>query len=137
MRRRRPQPLLVLAFVIVMGAVMYAKDVPVTGSTMGLNVAANRLAVFYREAPPPDGWAVAEIAVHPGEVWVDLTLPEPMAAGIYHERRKPLLNALYGQCPPKADKAWTVLLKTQDIQVRGLAPGGNALTAVSCRAVPQ
>lgn len=137
MRRRRPQPLLFLAFVVIMGALMYAKDLPVTESNVGLKTAAGRLKVYYQETPPPEGWTVAAIAPRGGEVWVDLTLPGTMAAAFLHAPRRKMLDALRGQCPPKTDPAWTVLLKTQDIEVRGLGPEGKALAAVSCRAGQQ
>ena len=134
MRPRRPQPLLFLAFVVIMGALMYAKDVPVPNSNVGLKTAAGRLKVYYQETPPPKDWAVAAIASRDGEVWVDLTVPDAMAADFLHVPRRKMLDSLRGQCPPKTDKAWTVLLKTQDIEVRGLSPEGKALAAVSCRA---
>ena len=134
MRRRRPKPLLFLAFVVIMGALMYANDLPVTTSNVGLKTAAGRLKVYYQETPPPMEWAVAAISVRDGEVWVDLTLPDAMAAAFLHVPRKKMLEALKNQCPPKTDKAWTVLLKTQDIEVRGLSPEGKARAAVSCQA---
>ena len=134
MRRRRPQPLLFLAFVVIMGALMFANDLPVTNSNVGLKTAAGRLKVYYQETPPPMDWAIAAIAPRAGEVWVDLTLPDVLAAAFLHTPRKKLLEALKSQCPPKADKAWSVLLETQDIEVRGLSPEGKALAAISCRA---
>jgi len=128
--------MLFLAFVLTMGAVMYAtKEGTVTNQGTGLKMVAGRLAVYYQETPPPAGWAIAAIQPRAGEVWVDLILPEDKAAGIYHDRRRPLLDALRTQCPPKTDAAWSVLLNTQDIEIRGLSPTGKALAAVSCRAV--
>jgi len=130
MRRRRPQPLLVLAFVLLMGGVMFAKKVPVSEQGMGLKMAATRLRVYYKESPPPKGWTVAEIASRKGEVWVDLVLSEIPAAALLDA----LPVTLRGQCPPKTDAAWSVLLPAQDIEVRGLGANGKSLAAVSCRA---
>lgn len=127
--------MLFLAFVVVMGALMYAnRNRPVSEQSVGLKMAAGRLAVYYQETPPPQGWRVAAIQPRAGEVWVDLTLPGAMAAAFPHSRRRKFLGSLRAQCPPKSDRAWTVLLKTQDIEVRGLSPGGKALAAISCRA---
>ncbi len=128
MRRRRPQPLLFLTFVVTMGALMYAKKQPVNEPGLGLKVAAQRLTVYYRETPPPKDWMIAEIAPRSGEVWIDFTIPERQAPG---ERME---GALKNLCPPKSDQAWSVLLETQDIEIRGLSPDGRPLAAVSCRA---
>jgi hypothetical protein len=134
MRRRRPQPLLVLSFVVIMGALMYAKDLPVSEPGLGLKVAAARLQVYYRETQPPTDWTIAAIEPRGGEVWVDLALPARQAAALAKAPRARLLAALRGLCPPQSDRAWSVLLKTQDIEVRGLGADGKALAAVSCRA---
>ncbi|NQV83871.1 MAG: hypothetical protein HQ494_08635 [Rhodospirillales bacterium] len=133
MRRRRPQPLLFLAFVVIMGALIFANKLPVSEPVLGLKVATERLKVYYGETPPPTNWAVAEITPRSGEVWVDLTLPEKQATAFTHQPRRRILDALTSQCPPKTDPAGSVLLKTQDIEVRGLNGEGKALAAVSCR----
>ncbi|MBC8338274.1 MAG: hypothetical protein H8E39_06250 [Alphaproteobacteria bacterium] len=130
MRRRRPQPLLVLAFVLLMGAVMYSQKTPVTESSLGLKVASTRLKVYYTGTPPPNGWAISAIAPRDGEVWIDLVLPDGPASTPFDA----LLEKLGSQCPPKTDAAWSVLKPTQDIEVRGLDKTGKALAAVSCRA---
>ncbi len=135
MRRRRPQPLLFLAFIVLMGALMYAKNRSVPEPSMGLKVAAGRLKVYYRETPPPNGWTIAEIAPRDGEVWVDLAVTGTQAAALAEGPRERMVEALLRQCPPKSDKAWSVLLNTQDIEVRGLGADGKPLAAVSCRAV--
>ena len=125
MWRRRPQPLLFLAFVVVMGELMYAKKQPVSESSLGLKVAAQRLKVYYQETPPPKDWTIAEIAPRSGEVWIDITIPETQAKA---------LGKLRDLCPPKSDQAWSVLLATQDIEIRSLGADGKSLAAVSCRA---
>lgn len=134
MRRRRPQPLLFLAFVVVMGALMFAKKQPVTEPGLGLKVAAQRLLVYYRESPPPKDWTIAEISPRSGEMWIDFTIPEDQARAQGKAPGERILRALMGLCPPKSEQAWSVLLKTQDIQVRGLGADGRSLAAVSCRA---
>ena len=79
MWRRRPQPRLFLAFVVVMGALMYAKKQPVSESSLGLKVAAQRLKVYYQETPPPKDWTITDITPRSGEVWIDFTIPETQA----------------------------------------------------------
>lgn len=128
--------MLFLGFVVVMAALMYAtRTGPGSEQSVGLKMAAGRLAVYYQETPPPQGWTVAAIQPRAGEVWIDLTLPDAVAAAFPHNPRQKFLDALRDQCPPKTDRAWTVLRKTEDIEVRGLGPGGKALAAISCRAV--
>jgi len=134
MRRHRPQPLLVLAFVVAMGALMFAKDLPTSKSTLGLTTAAGRLKVFYAEHPPGNDWQIAGIAVRAGAVWVDLAWPQTQAAALSQGPREKMLAALRAQCPPASDPAWSVLKKTQDIEIRGLNANKKALAAVSCRA---
>ena len=133
MRRRRPQPLLVLAFVLVMAALMFAADLPGPESGPGLKAAQGRLKVYYREHPPGNDWHLIEIAARGGEVWVDLGLPGTQAAALIQGPREKMLDALRAHCPPRSDPAWRVLLQTQDIEIRGLG-GGKAFAAVSCRA---
>ncbi len=134
MRRRRPQPLLVLAFVLVMAALMFARDPPVSGPGPGLKAAQGRLKAYYREHPPGNDWVIAAIAIREGEVWVDLGLPGKQAAALTEGPREKMLDALRAHCPPKSDPAWSVLLMTQDIEIRGHDAGGKAFAAVSCRA---
>ena len=134
MRRRRPQPLLVLAFVLVMAALMFAADLPGPGPGPGLKAAQGRLKVYYLEHPPGNDWAVIEIAARGGEVWVDLGLPGTQAAALIKGPREKMLGALRAHCPPRSDPAWSVLKQTQDIEIRGLTADGKALAAVSCRA---
>ncbi len=132
--RRRRQPLLVLGFVLIMGALMFASDLPVTGPSLGLTTAQNRLKVYYREHPPGNDWRLIEIATRNGEVWVDLGLSGTQAAALIQGEREKMLAALRRHCPPRSDPSWKVLLVTQDIEIRGLGAGGKALAAVSCRA---
>ena len=113
---------------------MYAKKMPVSEPVLGLKVASSRLQVYFRETPPPKDWTIAAIEPAKGEVWVDLTLPEKQAAAFTHQPRRNLLDALTSQCPPQSDPAWSVLLKTQDIEIRSLSADGKALAAISCRA---
>ena len=80
MRRRRPQPLLVLGFVLVMAALMFAAGLPDPGPGPGLKAAEGRLKVYYQEHPPGNEWRLIEIAARGGEVWVDLGLPRTQAA---------------------------------------------------------
>ena len=135
MRRRRPQPLLFLGFVIVMGALMYAKDLPTTpDSNLGLRTAASRLKVYFQENPPKNNWRVTDIKSRDGEVWVDIVLPKADAEALMQGPRAKMEEALLAQCPAKDDMAWKVLLKTQDIEIRGLKPDRKAIAAVSCRA---
>ncbi len=138
MRRRRPQPLLVLAFVLVMAGLMFAADLPGPGpgpgSGPGLKAAQGRLKVYYGTHPPGNDWQLIEIAARDGEVWVDLGLPGTQAAALIEGPREKMLAALRAHCPPKSDPAWKVLLMTQDIEIRGLGPGRKAFAAVSCRA---
>ncbi len=134
MRRRRPQPLLVLAFVMVMAALMYAADLPGPGPDPGLKAAQGRLKVYYGNHPPGNDWQLIEIAVRAGEVWVDLGLPGTQAAALVKGPRERMLDVLRAHCPPPSDPAWSVLLQTQDIEIRGLGAGGKAFAAVSCRA---
>ncbi len=134
MRRRRPQPLLVLAFVVAMGALMYAKKQQVYEPSLGLKVAAQRLKVYYQDSPPPKDWTIAEIAPRSGEVWIDFRIPEGQVAALGKEAGERILGTLLDLCPPKSDQSWSVLLKTQDIEIRGLGADGRSLAAVSCRA---
>ena len=134
MRRRRPQPLLVLAFVLVMAALMFAADLPGPGPGPGLKAAQGRLKVYYLEHPPGNDWRLIEIAARNGEVWVDFALPGTQAAALTQGAGEKILAALRGHCPPPSDPAWSVLLQTQDIEIRGLGADGKALAAVSCRA---
>ncbi|NQU62409.1 MAG: hypothetical protein HQ512_14850 [Rhodospirillales bacterium] len=132
MRRRKPQPLLFLGFVIIMGALMYAKDLPtVPDSSVGLRAAVGRLKVYYQEYPPQNNWQIAEIASRDGEVWVDVIAHDAKTAA--HPRAK-MVEALGNQCPVKDDIVWKVLLKNQDIEIRALSADGKAFAAVSCRA---
>ncbi len=141
MRRRRPQPLLVLAFVLVMAALMFAADLPGPGpdpgSGPGLKAAQGRLRVYYANHPPGNDWRLIEIAAREGEVWVDLGLAGTQAAALIQGADEKMLAALRGHCPPRSDPAWKVLLQTQDIEIRGLGADGKALAAVSCRAAHQ
>ncbi len=134
MRRRRPQPLLVLGFVLVMAALMFAADLPSPGPGPGLKAAQGRLRVYYGNHPPRTDWVIVEIAARDGEVWVDLGLPGTQAAALIQGPREKMLAALRAHCPPRSDPAWKVLLMTQDIEIRGLGAGGKAFAAVSCRA---
>lgn len=127
MRRRRPQPLLVLAFVMLMGVLMYIQKLPTREPVLGLEMASGRLSVYYTEQPPGPGWSVRSIAVQGKAVWVDFGLPKVTAGTIQ--------DALRARCPIKTDPAWSVLLKTQDIEVRGLANDGEVIAAISCRAL--
>ena len=134
MRRRRPQPLLVLAFVMVMAALMFAADLPGPAPDPGLKAAQGRLRVYYGNHPPGNDWQLIEIAVRAGEVWVDLGLPGTQAAALIQGADEKMLAALRGHCPPRSDPAGSVLLQTQDIEIRGVGADGKALAAVSCRA---
>lgn len=127
--RRRPRPLLVAGFVAVMIALWIAHDPPDPTRSRALRDAAERLRAYYREHPLPEGWAEAAVAVHGAEVWADLTLPGADAA----HAPDALAEALGARCPPKADLVWRLLRPGQEIQVRGLAPGGQVLAAVDCR----
>ncbi len=126
--------MLVLAFVLVMAALMFAADLPDPGPGPGLIAAQGRLRVYYREHPPGNDWRLIAIAAREGEVWVDLGLPGTQAAALIQGPREKMLAALRGHCPPRSDPAWKVLLMTQDIEIRGLGADGKALAAVSCRA---
>ena len=127
MRRRRPQPLLVLAFVMLMGVLMYVQKLPTREPVTGLKMASGRLSVYYTEHPPGPGWSVRSIAIQGRAVWVDLGFPKESAGTIQ--------DALRARCPINTDAAWSVLLKTQDIEVRGLANDGKVIAAISCRAL--
>jgi hypothetical protein len=115
MRRRRPQPLLVLGFVLVMAALMFAAGLPDPGPGPGLKAAEGRLKVYYQEHPPGNDWRLIEIAARGGEVWVDLGLPRTQAAALIQGADEKMLAALRGHSPPSSDPAWSVLLQTQDI----------------------
>ncbi len=129
MRRRKPQPILVLAFVLLMGAVMYVKDLPNPEPVLGLKVATGRLKVYYTEQPPGAGWRVQDITIQGNAVWVDFAFPQKPGDRIS--------GALGARCPNRSDAVWKVLLQTQDIEVRGLTPEGRVIAAISCRALPK
>ena len=129
MRRRKPQPLLVLAFVLIMGALMYVKDLPNPQPVLGLKMASGRLKVYYTEHPPGNDWTVRNIAIQGRAVWVDFDLPK--------EPPDTMLEALRTRCPLKTDAVWSVLSKTQDIEVRALPRDGKVIAAISCRAQPE
>jgi len=131
MRRRRPQPLLVLAFVMLMGLLMYVQKLPTSEPVLGLKMASGRLPVYYTEHPPGAGWSVRSIAIQDRAVWVDFGFP----SGLSRQSAATVQQALRSRCPINTDDAWSVLLKTQDIEVRGLAPDGKVIAAISCRAL--
>ena len=128
--RPRSRPLLVLAFVLVMAALMYVQAPPSPKPSRALKEAAERLKAYYREQPLPFGWKIAGIAVRQGEVWVDMDLPKAFMDMPYEA----VATALGGQCPARSDVAWGVLGPKQEIEVRGSAPTGKILAAVNCRA---
>ncbi len=128
--RPRPRPLLVLAFILIMAALLYVQAPPSPKPSRALKEAAERLKAYYREQPPPVGWKIAGIAVRQGEVWVDMDLPKAFM-DTPHEA---VATALGGQCPVRSDVAWRVLGPDQEIEVRGSAPTGKILAAVNCRA---
>ena len=115
MRRRRPQPLLVLGFVLAMAALMFAAGLPDPGPGPGLKAAEGRPKVYYQEHPPGNDWRLIEIAARGGEVWVDLGLSGTQAAALIQGADEKMLAALRGHSPPSSDPAWSVLLQTQDI----------------------
>lgn len=128
--RPRSRPLLVLAFVLVMAALMYVQAPPSPKPSRALKETAERLKAYYRERPPPVGWKIAGIAVSEGEVWVEMILPKSLRDMPYEA----VATALGGQCPMRSDVAWRVLGPDQTIEVRGSAPEGRTLAAVDCRA---
>ena len=128
--RPRPRPLLVLAFILIMAALMYVQAPPSPKASRALKEAAERLKAYYRERPPPVGWKIAGIAVSEGEVWVEMDLPKSLADMPYEV----VAAALGGQCPMRSDVAWRVLGPDQTIEVRGKTPGQKPFVAVDCRA---
>ncbi|MCH7865961.1 MAG: hypothetical protein IIC56_12195, partial [Proteobacteria bacterium] len=76
--RPRPRPLLVLAFILIMAALLYVQAPPSPKPSRALKEAAERLKAYYREQPLPFGWKIAGIAVSEGEVWVEMVLPKSL-----------------------------------------------------------
>ncbi len=132
--RPRPKPLMVLCFVLLMAAIMFIQSPPSPGPSRALKNAAARVKAYFPEKPPPKGWQIAAISTRVGAVWVDIKLPEAEVAFLSKSPSLALNQALGRQCPPKDDIVWRVLTPTQDIEIRAMAGGENALLAVSCRA---
>ncbi len=128
--RPRPRPLLVLAFVLIMAALLYVRAPPSPKPSRALKETAERLKAYYRERPPPVGWKIAGVAVSEGEVWVEMRLPKSLADMPYEV----VVTALGGQCPMRSDVAWRVLGPDQTIEVRGKTAGRKPFVAVDCRA---
>jgi len=112
-------------FVLLMAALLYAREPPSPRPSRALKEAAERLKAYYRETPSPDGLAVVAVDVRGGEVWVDVRAPARPGADLAGE--------IEARCPPASDVAWRLLADHQIIQVRAVTGSGQALVAVDCR----
>ena len=131
--RPRPRPLLVLAFVLVMAALMYVQAPPNPHLSRALKDSSVRLKDYYRENPVPEGWKISEISVRDGKVWVDMVLPDPEAAALARVAPEQGGQTLGVHCPPRPDIVWRLLSETQGIEIRARPTGKEPFIAVNCR----